>query len=260
MRPATLWFLIVSIVALLSISPNVTSLINGSTLKRTTPRPSPPIPTGRPAPSPPIRTTWRPTWRPSWSTTWRTSWPPPITTTWHTSWHSGGGPCYHRPSGCVPPYPWPPPGYVYPASGYCDPNDPYSMCWDPQCAPNCGYFVPAVTENATAVVTSVVTAPPSVVTAPPSTVVVTQLPPQTSPSSPAPDYTLLAVGIVVAAAIVAAGFMMRRRGSASPAQPGAAPPPAQVPSAPQSGLPYCTSCGKQIPLNSRFCEFCGSPQ
>ena len=147
-----------------------------------------------------------------------------------------------------PPYPWPPPGYSPPPAGYCDPNDPYSYCWDPQCAPQCGYQA-VVTESDTTIMTSVVTAPPSTVVVTqtqPQTTVFTQPPSQTVVATQPQDYTLSALAIIAAAVIV--GLLMNRRIRRP------------VPSTAQPGLLFCKSCGKQIPMNSRFCEFCGSAQ
>jgi hypothetical protein len=97
--------------------------------------------------------------------------------------------------------------------------------------------------------TSVVTAPPSTVVVTqtqPQTTVVTQPPSQTVVGTQPPDYTLIAIVIVAAAVIV--GLLMNRRIRRP------------VPSTTQTGMPFCKSCGKQIPVNLQFCEFCGSAQ
>ena len=146
-----------------------------------------------------------------------------------------------------PPYSWPPPGYYPPSAAYCDPNDPSSYCWDPQCAPQCGYQA-VVTESGTTMV-SVVTAPPSTVVTTQTqlqTIVFTQPPTQTVTGTQSPDYTPIAVAIVTAAVII--GLLMNRRIRRP------------LTSTTQPGLPFCKSCGKQIPIDSQFCKFCGSAQ
>ena len=105
-----------------------------------------------------------------------------------------------------PPYSWPPPGYSQPTVGYCDPNDPYNYCWDPQCAPQCGYQA-VITESGTTIVTSIVTAQPS-------TVVITQTQPQTITTSasggiPGFPFESILVGIVLG--VLALAFSRRRK-------------------------------------------------
>jgi len=105
-----------------------------------------------------------------------------------------------------PPYSWPPPGYSQPPAGYCDPNDPYNTCWDPQCAPQCGYQA-VITESGTTIVTSIVTAQPS-------TVVITQTQPQTITTSasggiPGFPFESILVGIVLG--VLALAFSRRRK-------------------------------------------------
>ena len=99
-----------------------------------------------------------------------------------------------------PPYSWPPPGYSQPPVGYCDPNDPYNYCWDPQCAPQCGYQA-VVTGSANVVVTSVVTAQPSTVVitqtqTQPQTTVFIQPPTQTVVVTQTPDYISIVIAII----------------------------------------------------------------
>lgn len=148
-------------------------------------------------------------------------------------------------------YIWPPPDYQWPPPGYCDPNDPYSYCWNSQCAPDCGYQA-VVTESGTTVMTSMVTSPPSTQM---TTVVVTQLPYQPSPTNPAPDYTPIAIAIVAAAVIVGLA-LMRRRGPPSKPTQTAQPSPASSPSQPSGG--FCPNCGTQLSSQANFCKKCGS--
>src|SRR5208337_5461337 len=108
-----------------------------------------------------------------------------------------------------PPYSWPPPGYSQPPAGYCDPNDPYNTCWDPQCAPQCGYQA-VVTESSTPIVTSIVTAQPS-------TVVITQTQPQTITTSSVgggiPGFPLESILAGIALGVIALAFSRRRKSS-----------------------------------------------
>ena len=97
-----------------------------------------------------------------------------------------------------------------PPAGWCDPNDPYAVCWDPDCAPNCRGFVVAPTEVETYTAgTSVITYyPPG--PQPTHTVVVTTT--QGPPPTPAPqNYALLAIAIFGAAVIIAAAVVLTRR-------------------------------------------------
>ena len=93
-----------------------------------------------------------------------------------------------------PPYSWPPPGYSQPPVGYCDPNDPYSYCWDPQCAPQCGYQA-VVTESGTTIVTSIVTAQPSTFV-----ITQTQTQPQTTVFIQPPTQTVVVTQTVTVSA------------------------------------------------------------
>ena len=99
-----------------------------------------------------------------------------------------------------PPYSWSPPGYYPPSVGYCDTNNPYSYCWDPQCAPQCGYQA-VVTGSGNVVVTSVVTAQPSTVVitqtqTQPQTTVFIQPPTQTVVVTQTPDYISIVIAII----------------------------------------------------------------
>jgi hypothetical protein len=148
-----------------------------------------------------------------------------------------------------PPYPWPPSGY-YPPAPPCDPNNPYSTCWDPQCAPQCGYQAVVTESGTTVMATEAVT---SVVTAPPSTVVITQTQPQTTmatqPSSP--DYTPIAIAIVAAAVIIG---LVSIRTRAAPSKL-THPSPASSLGQPADG--FCPHCGAQLLPQARFCKKCG---
>src|SRR5208282_41545 len=152
-----------------------------------------------------------------------------------------------------PPYSWPPPGYSQPPAGYCDPNDPYNTCWDPQCAPQCGYQA-VVTGSGNAVVTSVVTAQPSTVVitqtqTPPQTTVFIQPPTQTVVVTQAPDYTSIVIAIItvvgVGALLVVCALLMargRRGGQATFAQSGVI-----------QNTTFCNMCGRKLPAHNSGC-------
>ena len=97
-----------------------------------------------------------------------------------------------------------------------------------------------------------------------STAVVSQPPTQTAVGTQLSDYALIAmaVGAILIAVAVGALLMMRGRkaGPATLAQRGSASAPPQPQSTAQSGSSFCINCGKQIPMNSQFCKFCGSTQ
>jgi hypothetical protein len=150
-----------------------------------------------------------------------------------------------------PPYSWPPPGYSQPPVGYCDPNDPYNTCWDPQCAPQCGYQA-VVTGSGNVVVTSVVTAQPSTVVitqTQPQTTVFIQPPTQTVVVTQTPDYTSIVIAIITVVsvgALLAVGALLmargRRGGQATFAQSGVI-----------QNTMFCNMCGRKLPAHNSGC-------
>lgn len=192
------------------------------------------------------------TWHASW--TWSSTW----TSRWHTSWAS----TWSRHTQIYPTYTWTQDG-----SG-CDPNDPYCNGYyppgyvppqtpNPWCyADNqyCNVYAPAQT---VITVTASPSTPQTVFVTQPMTQTITQTMSQTVlVTQPAPqttgviqpeslDYAIIAFIAIIAAAAI--GMLLVSR------KPGAAP-------STQSTLQFCTTCGRQTPLNSRFCGQCGSAQ
>lgn len=68
---------------------------------------------------------------------------------------------------------------------------------------------------------------------------------------------IMLVIVVLLGAAVAIAVLMKRRVSSFPAQ---SQPPVGSQPADQSGMAFCTKCGRQVSLDASFCRICGSAQ
>jgi len=196
------------------------------------------------------------TWSQTWSTTWsrRTHVYPTYTSTEYVPIQVQGCDPYDPSCNGYSGYY----GY-YPTPG-CDPSNPYCSGYygyyqTPACDPSNPYCNPALqtpTAYQQASQTTVANQPPQTVT---------PYQPQTLPVTRSQTQNLTPLLITITVAAAAAVLLISRKSrQTTPTQPIPVSSPALPNSAAQSGLLFCTQCGKQIRANSRFCRFCGSAQ